>query len=119
MLQPNKRGEYRRSLNKKTSLFGKTSFELGAERAHWRNKNMHQTANQDSLLNVICMELYKEYHKLDKAQPNSSTLVEELFTLRRDTIFLLEAKSALLHHAQKEVVATRNVLRMVLTKPKK
>lgn len=69
----------------------------------------HQQApdcNERNILNVLRMELDEKIDKFVKAQPDIGTLVEKLYTIRRDTNILLEVHSALCRGAQKKVVAT-------------
>lgn len=63
--------------------------------------------NQDSILNVIRTELEEMIET--KSQTDISALVRELFTLRCDTNYLLEAQSVLRCTTQEEATKTENI----------
>lgn len=56
------------------------------------------------------MAFDEKIDKLTKAQPDISTLVEELFPLRRGTNTLLKAQSALYPTTKDEITAVEIVL---------
>lgn len=65
--------------------------------------------SQCNVLDIISMELDEIIVKLAKAQLDIEPLVEELFTIRRDTNTLFETQSALCRGAQEKVVTNENV----------